>query len=206
MNDRYNEIKAMVAELDERYDDFRRWTDILKDSAENGRIEDLPDAYLKESEELKNLALTIRNSLEDGETLNDFRPEFEETSIDGKEYVVCKRGNIVGPDALKRLFASLNVSCYERVDEESGDILVYVVLPANPRVSVAFIFTPDRKLKTVVSPNAFSVEGRSISSRIAKVKGLSGYTYALMLKTNDNVNGFVYVSDRNEVRARAKKG
>ena len=194
MMDGKQELKDRLWALDVRLGDLRRW----KESIEYSGI-DIPDAFLKELDDMEKEALSIVN--ENGGTVEGLRDEFSPWTVRGRDIVLCRKGRIVGPDALKRLFDYLDVEWADKVADD-GEIVVSVRSLSSPDSSMAFMFGADRKMRRVVVPGMMSVGVTAIERHIGKERGTNGVVYTLSLKDGDDDVGCVWIGDRKEVEMR----
>ena len=91
------ELKERLWALDERLGDFRKWKEVIEFSGI-----DIPEAFIEELDDMEKEALSIVN--ENGGSVEGLRDEFAPWTVKGRDIVLCRKGRIVGPDALKRLF------------------------------------------------------------------------------------------------------
>lgn len=194
MMDGKQELKDRLWALDERLADIRKW----KEAIEFSGI-DIPEAFLKELEDMEKEALSIVN--ENGGTVEGLRDEFSPWTVRGRDIVLCRKGRIIGPEALKRLFDFLDVEWMEKVTED-GEPIVYVRSLRYPEDWMAFMFGADRKMRRVVVPGMLSVGVTAIGRHIGKERGTDGMMYTLSMKDGDDDVGCVWIGDRKEVEMR----
>ena len=188
------ELKERLWALDVRLGDIRKW----KEAIEFSGI-DIPDAFLEELDDMEKEALSIVN--ENGGTVEGLRDEFSPWTVKGRDIVVCRKGRIIGPDALKRLFDYLDVEWAEKVTDD-GDVVVSVRSLSNPEDSMAFMFGADRKMRRVVVPGIMSVGVTAVGRHIGKERGTDGRVYTLTLKDGDDDVGWLWIGDRKEMEMR----
>ena len=130
MMDGKQKLKDRLWALDERLADIRKW----KEAIEFSGI-DIPEAFLKELEDMETEALSIVS--ENGGTVEGLRDEFTPWTVKGRDIVLCRKGRIIGPDALKRLLDFLDVEWMEKVTDD-GDAVVKAADAAADRMSEIF--------------------------------------------------------------------
>lgn len=188
------ELKERLWALDERLGDFRKWKEVIEFSGI-----DIPEAFIEELDDMEKEALSIVN--ENGGSVEGLRDEFAPWTVKGRDIVLCRKGRIVGPDALKRLFDFLDVEWMERITDD-GDIVVSVRSLSNPEGTMAFMFGDDRKLRRVVGPGVMSVVVTAIGRHIGKERGMDGMVYTLSMKDGDDDVGCLWIGERKEVEMR----
>ena len=188
------DLKERLWALDVRRGDFRKW----KAAIEFSGI-DIPDAFLDELRDMETEALSIVN--ENGGSVEGLRDEFSPWTVRGRDVVLCRKGRIIGPDALKRLFDFLDVEWMEKVTGD-GEVIVRVRSLWNPEGSMAFMFGADRKMRRVVVPGMLSVGVTAIGRHVGKERGMDGMVYTLSMKDGDDDVGCVWIGDRKEVEMR----
>lgn len=188
------DLKERLWALDVRRGDFRKWKEVIEYSGI-----DIPDAFLKDLRDMETEALSIIN--ENGGSVEGLRDEFSPWTVRGRDVVLCRKGRIIGPDALKRLFDFLDVEWMEKVTGD-GEVIVSVRSLSNPEDSIAFMFGDDRKMRRVVVPGMLSVVVTAIGRHIGKDRGTDGMVYTLSLRDGDDDVGCVWIGGRKEVEMR----
>ena len=189
-----DDLKKRLWALDVRRGDLRRWKEVIEFSGI-----DIPDAFVKELDDMEKEALSIVN--ENGGSVEGLRDEFSPWMVKGRDIVLCRKGRIVGHDALKRLFDYLDVEWMEKVTD-NGEVVVSVRSLSAPDGSMAFMFGADRKLRRVVVPGMMSVSVTAIGRHIGKERGTDGMVYTLTMKEGDDDVGCVWIGDRKKVEIR----
>ena len=195
MTDRKREeLKERLWALDVRLGDIRKW----KEAIEFSGI-DIPEAFVKELDDMEKEALSIVS--ENGGTVEGLRDEFSPWTVKGRDIVLCRKGRIIGPDALKRLLDFLDVEWIDKVTDD-GEVVVSVRSLSDPDGTMAFMFGDDRKMRRVVVPGMLSVGVTAIGRHIGKERGTDGMVYTLTLKDVDDDAGCLWIGDRKEVEMR----